>query len=83
MKNLASRLVVAAALVILDAAWTQDAWAQAAGGAISGERIDVTTEREAPKALSAETATVSAPFGSNLFTGNFNFVLCIFGPSGF
>jgi protein involved in polysaccharide export with SLBB domain len=44
--------------------------AQAVGGAISGDRVDV-IEREAPESLPGETTKVPPPFGSNLFRGGF------------
>ena len=44
---------------------------QTVGGAISGDRVDVAPELEAPKPLPAETAKEPPPFGFNLFTGGF------------
>lgn len=58
-------------LTLLVTTWAMPAVSQTVGGAISGERVDIAPEREAPKALPAKTAKKPPPFGFNLFTGGF------------
>ncbi|MFQ5973537.1 MAG: polysaccharide biosynthesis/export family protein [Alphaproteobacteria bacterium] len=62
---------LAVILTLLVTTWATPAVSQTVGGAISGDRVDVAPEREAPKPLSAEMAKGPPPFGFNLFTGGF------------
>ncbi len=62
--------MLALVLMLSVLSWALPAFAQGVGAAISGDRVDVSPEREAPAAL-PDDVSEPPPFGFNLFTGGF------------
>ena len=62
---------LAVILALLITTWAAPSVSQTVGGAISGDRVDVAPELEAPEPLPAEMAKEPPPFGFNLFMGGF------------